>query len=304
MNLVIQMILLKKSTKNSSESGSGSNSSSEESSKSSNERDSTGRDDDSDVEDATEGDGEDSEEYNSQESDMEDEIVDTLSKTSRRGSIRRPTNTSMAKRQSLMSRALRSPRNLSPTVTSPRYNNRASTTRGRGRGRRGRPPGRKTTKMPMLQKASPQQEIKNENAMITQETSSENNDKDFKDLLSDEEKEQKIEDNLKLPLEENKEQDTLKDQINSNSSLVIECFADGEDLGDLIDFCAAHTYSDLLIKMIEKFPHLNSVDKTKLMLYYVNYQNKKIKITESNYECTYYLRRNQLKEIHIVSRMV
>jgi len=77
--------------------------------------------------------------------------------------------------------------------------------------------------------------------------------------------------------------------------IIIECFADGDDLGDLIDFSKTQTYEQLEETIVARFPYL---DRKRLMMYYTNKDNKKVKITKANFHYTN-LRGEQLREIHI-----
>jgi len=79
--------------------------------------------------------------------------------------------------------------------------------------------------------------------------------------------------------------------------IIIECFADGDDLGDLIDFSKTQTYEQLVETILARFPYL---DRKRLMMYYINKENKKVKITKANFHYTN-LRGEQLREIHIKS---
>jgi hypothetical protein len=66
----------------------------------------------------------------------------------------------------------------------------------------------------------------------------------------------------------------------SRPPMIVECFADGDDFGDQIDLSTCTTYAELKASMLKKFPELS----TNALLYYVNQDEKKIRVTQENFD--------------------
>ncbi len=64
-------------------------------------------------------------------------------------------------------------------------------------------------------------------------------------------------------------------------STIVECFADGDDFGDVIDLKGIDSYHQLSKVMIDKFPQLST--SSNRLLYFVNKEDKKVKITPENF---------------------
>eukprot|EP01118_Nematostelium_gracile_P001128 TRINITY_DN11156_c0_g1_i1.p1 TRINITY_DN11156_c0_g1~~TRINITY_DN11156_c0_g1_i1.p1 ORF type:complete len:100 (+),score=25.94 TRINITY_DN11156_c0_g1_i1:36-302(+) len=68
--------------------------------------------------------------------------------------------------------------------------------------------------------------------------------------------------------------------MEGNTEVIVECFADGDDFGDVLNLTEFETFAALSEAMVSKFPTMR--DNTDF-LYFVNHENKKVKITPGNF---------------------